>query len=279
MIVVLLALGASTAWGVADFTAGLKSRTLGVLHVLVVGQVSGLLLIGLVVAARNTAPGGQAVLWAIPAAFAGTLGLIAFLRSMAVGTISIVAPIVGASAVVPVAYGLARGDRPSWIQGAGVALTLSGVFAASREPSPAGGKEHRVVAGVGLALLAALGFGCYFPFMHAASDAGVFWAVLVFRSISSTVALVAFALVRPESTVRRADLPVLVLIGVGDVLGNVLFASAASRGLVSLVSVLSSLYPVITVALAWLVVRERLAGSQWLGVAAVLLGVAAIAGG
>ncbi|MFN2466587.1 MAG: EamA family transporter [Gaiellaceae bacterium] len=279
MTAVWLALGASVAWGFADFTAGLKSRTLGVLVVLAVAQVSGLLLVSILVAARGHGPDGQAVLWAAPAAVAGTLGLIAFLRSMAVGTISIVAPIVGVSAAVPVAYGLMRGDRPSWIQGVGVVLALLGVLAASRESPEPGEARSRVAAGVGLALLAALGFGCYFPFMHAAREADVFWTVMLFRCVSSTLVLAAFAVARPRATLTRSDVPLLVLIGAGDVAGNVLFTTAASHGLVSLVSVLSSLYPVVTIALAWVVLRERLAPLQWAGVAVVLAGVAAIAAG
>ena len=279
MIAVWLALGASVAWGFADFTAGFKSRTLGVLVVLAIAQVSGLLLVSIVVAARGHGPGGQTVLWAVPAAVAGTLGLVAFLRSMAVGTISIVAPIVGVSAVVPVGYGLLRGDRPSWIQGAGVVLALVGVLAASRETGEAGVARSRVAAGVGLALLAALGFGCYFPLMHAARDADVFWTVLLFRGISSTMVLGAFAILRPRAALSRSDVPLLVLVGAGDVAGNVLFTTAASHGLVSLVSVLSSLYPVVTIALAWVVLRERLAPMQRVGVAVVLAGVAAIAAG
>src|SRR5215218_8490446 len=167
MLAVVLALGASATWGLADFFGPLKGRTLGALRVLVYVQLGGLLGIAAIVAVRAQGPADAAALLAIPAAISGTLGLYAYYRGMTVGAMSIVAPIAGVSALVPVVVGIASGDRPSTWQSAGIACALAGVFLASREPGRTG---PRLAAGVGLALLAALGFGGYFPPMHAAGD-------------------------------------------------------------------------------------------------------------
>src|SRR5690242_17504696 len=96
-------------------------------------QPVGLALLGIVVAARWTAPPGPAVAWALLSAVFGTIGLWAFYRGMAAGVISIVAPIVGAGAVIPVLVGIATGDRPSVLQGIGFAAAIGGVVLSSWE--------------------------------------------------------------------------------------------------------------------------------------------------
>lgn len=272
---IALALGASLTWGVSDFFGPLKGRTLGVLRVLVYVQLGGLTAIALIVAIRGKGPADPAVLFAVPAAISGTLGFYAYYRGMAVGAMSIVAPIAGISAAIPVVVGIISGDRPSLWQWFGIAAALGGVFLASREP----GRGSRVAAGVGLALLAAIGFGGYFPPMHEAGNADFWWASLIFRMTSTSVILAAVAIRRPSLAVAPIQVPLIALIGVGDMLGNFLFAAASTSGLVSITSVLASLYPIVTVLLARLVLKERVARSQEAGIALTLAGVALISAG
>jgi drug/metabolite transporter (DMT)-like permease len=233
--------------------------------------------IALIVAVRWIGPKDAAALLAIPAAISGTLGLFAYYRGIAVGAISIVAPIAGVSAVVPVIVGIASGESPSALQLVGIACALVGVFLAALEPRRGG--ETRLAAGVGLAALAALGFGGYFPFMHAAGNADYWWASLIFRIASTSVILLAVAVRRPSLVVPGRLLPWLALIGFGDMFGNLLFAAASTTGLVSVTSVLASLYPIVTVVLARLVLSERVARSQEAGIALTLAGVVLISAG
>ena len=270
-----LALGASLSWGVGDFFGPLKGRTLGALRVLFYVQLGGLAMIALIVAIRGKGPTDATALLAIPAAISGTLGLYAYYRGIAVGAVSIVAPIAGVSAVIPVAFGIATGERPSTWQWAGMATSLFGVFLASRENEGGG----RIAAGVGLALLAALGFGGYFPPMHAAGNADFWWASLIFRLTSTCVILAAVAVRRPALGVPAVQIPVLALIGTCDMLGVLLFAAASTSGLVSITSVLASLYPIVTVLLARVVLKERVARSQEIGIVLTLTGVALISAG
>jgi drug/metabolite transporter (DMT)-like permease len=276
MQAIVLALGASLTWGLADFFGPLQGRVLGALRTLVYVQLSGLVGIVVIVAIRGKGPEHGAVLLAIPAAISGTLGLFAYYRGIAVGAISIVAPIAGISAIVPVIVGIVSGDRPSTWQLLGIACALSGVFLAAREPNRVGA---RFAAGVGLALLAAVGFGGYFPFMHAAGNADFWWASLVFRMVSTSVILTAVAVQRPPLDVSRRILPWLALIGFGDMFGNLLFAAASTSGLVSITSVLASLYPIVTVVLARIVLSEKVARSQEAGIGLTLAGVALISAG
>jgi len=272
---IALALSASLTWGLADFFGPLKGRKLGALRALVYVQLGGLVAIALAIAIRGKGPAGLNALFAIPAAISGTLGLYAYYRGMAIGAMSIVAPIAGISAGVPVIFGIVTGDRPSLWQWRGITAALGGVFLASREP----GRGGRVAAGVGLALLAAIGFGGYFPPMHAAGEADFWWASLIFRMTSTSVILAAVAIRRPSLAVSAIEVPLLALIGIGDMLGNLLFAAASTSGLVSITSVLASLYPIITVVLARLVLKERVARSQEAGIALTLAGVALISAG
>jgi drug/metabolite transporter (DMT)-like permease len=225
---------------------------------------------------RGQAPDDPAVLWAIPAAVSGTLGLYAFYRGMAVGAVSVVAPIAGVSAIVPVTIGIATGDRPSPAQYVGIALVLPGVALAAREHHEG---RVRVAAGVPLALLAAAGFGGYFVPMHAAGKADFWWASLVFRSTTLLVVVLGVVALRASVRIGRGDAAFVALVGIGDTLGNALYAASSGYGLVSVTSVLASLYPIVTIVLAHFVLRERVDRWQRVGIAATLAGVVLISGG
>ncbi len=273
MTAIGLAFAASVLWGVGDFFGGLTSRRLATLAVVAISQLFGFGGILLVAAfAGGDFPGLTAIAAAMAAGLAGAIGLAGLYRGMAIGAMGVVAPISASAAVVPVTMGLARGERPSALQLAGVALALFGVVLVSREP----GEEWRLSAGVPLALVAALGFGGYFVFMDRASADDAYWAVVVARGFSSTIAL-AVAAAWGTLRVGRRNLPVLVVIGLFDVAANLALALALNEGYVSLVSVVASLYPVATVLLAVVVLHERPARSQALGGAVALTGVGLIA--
>jgi drug/metabolite transporter (DMT)-like permease len=270
-----LALAAAASWGVGDFFGGLKSRSLNPVAVLIVAQPIGLTLLGVWVAVGGEGPPGSAVLWACLASVLGTTGLIAFYRGMAAGALTIVAPIAGAGAAIPVIWGLAGGDHPSGYQELGFAAALIGIVLASFERKP---EAARLAAGVGWAALAMLAFGGYYIPMHAASHGDFLWAAFVFRLTSTTLIAAAWLVLRPARA-RRVDLPVLASIGVLDTGGNVFFAAASAKGLVSVVSILASLYPVVTVLLARAVLHERVHRSQELGIALALAGIVLVSTG
>jgi drug/metabolite transporter (DMT)-like permease len=277
---VALALGASLAWGVSDFYAGLQSRRLPLLTVLAVSQAVGLAVIALIVAARGHGPPSAGPLaLAAGSALAGLGGLAAFYRGLAVGAMSVVAPVSATAAAIPVAYGLATGDRPTALQAAGMASALVGVILASREEDPERGRGTRLAAGFGLALIAALGFGTFFVAIGRASDHGPLWAILANRVAGVALLWTLVGLRRPKLGLGRGSGGPLAAIGCLDMGANAGYALATTQGLVSLVAVLASLYPAVVIALAHLVLGERIRPSQRVGVAAALAGVAMIAAG
>jgi drug/metabolite transporter (DMT)-like permease len=277
VLAVLLALGASAAWGLGDFLGGVKARVLPALSVLAASQPVGLALLAVAVAIRGHGPPGAHVLWACLAAAFGTSGLVAFYRGMAAGAISVVAPIAGTAAVVPVVWGLATGERPSGLQEIGFVLALGGVVATSWERTPG---ERRVAAGVGWAALTLVAFGGYYVPMHAASRGDFLWATLVFRMTSTSLVWLAVLTLRRRPREVRPHLAAIAAIGVLDTSGNVLFAAASQEhGLLSVVSVLASLYPVVTVLLARMALGERVQRTQEAGVVVTLAGVGLISAG
>lgn len=279
MISIALGLGAALSWGLSDFIGGIKSRRLPVLSVLLVSQGTGLVLIGAVVAAGvGEAPGAGALVAAAASAVAGLLGLACFYRGLAIGAMAVVAPISATAAAIPVTVGIATGERPSALQGVGVAVALAGVVLAAREPADREA-SGRTAAGVGLALLAAVGFGCFFVLIDTASEQDLTWAVFANRVTGvSLLILIALAL-RPSPLPPRRDVPPLAAIGALDLGANGLFVLSASKGLVSVAAVLASLYPVVVILLARAVLKERVSRLQGVGAAVALAGVALISAG
>ena len=274
----LLALGGALCWGVGDFLGGLASRRLAVITVLAVSQAIGLAGLFLwVLVAGDAFPGISQLLPAAAAGIAGLVGLGALYRGLAIGAMGIVAPISAASPIVPLAVDAARGDTPAALQWLGIALVLTGIAVLSHEPSRAG--QRRVAAGTGLAVLAALGFGLFVVGLDAGADESAAWAVVAARAASVSVAVVAAVVTRGSLRPPRQLLPMLVGVGVFDTGANVFVAAATTHGAAGIVAVLSALYPVVTVVLAWRLLGEHLARSKRVGGVVALAGAAFVAAG
>jgi drug/metabolite transporter (DMT)-like permease len=274
----LLALCASLSLGVGDFLGGVKARVMPSLLVMAASQPFGLAALAIAVAVRGTGIPGDEVAWSALSAVLGTIGLLAFYRGMAVGAISVVAPIAALSAAIPVIWGVAvSGDQVHGLQAIGFIAAVGGSVAASLERRP---ERTQLARGVGWAAVAMLGFGAYFVPMHAASTQDWLWPAFLFRCTSVTLVYSVVLARRLRPTGLRAHWPGLIAIGFLDTGGNALFAAASSRhGLLSVVSVLASLYPVVTVLLARIVLGERVQRTQDAGVLLVLAGVVLITAG
>jgi drug/metabolite transporter (DMT)-like permease len=251
------------------------------LAVLVVSQATGLAGVLAVVALSGEAAPSASELWpAAAGGIAGVIALAAFYRGLAIGTMSIVAPISATGAAVPVFVGLATGERPEAAQLAGIAIAVTGVVLASREEAPQGSPAAATARrSVLLALVAALGFGTFFVGLDASADEDVFWALLAARGASFTLLCAAVVFTRPAIPDDPATLGMLAAIGAGDLGANALFAAASNEGLLSVVSVLGSLYPVVTVLLARGFLGERVRPVQEVGIVAAVAGVVLIASG
>ncbi len=279
MLAFAISLASAFSWGVSDFLGGLTSRRLPVLGVLAVSQPAGLVMIGIIVLLFGADPVSADKLAIAAAAGAASLGgLWAFYAAMAMGTVSVVAPIASLGVVVPVAVGLARGDAPAAIQLIGLVPAIAGVVILSYEEHP---EHHAGVArrSVVLAILAGLGFGIFFTGLDLAAADRPGWSIMAVRVGGVATVAIALLFTRPRLTEVSGSIAVLLTIGFFDVLANSLFAVASTKGVLPVVAVGGSMYPAFTIALAHGVLGERLGRIQWGGVVLALLGVALIAAG
>jgi drug/metabolite transporter (DMT)-like permease len=319
MVALTLALVSSVAWGFADFFAGLCSRRLPVTKVVllvVVGGAVSSLVVGLIAGAEW--PGWPIVLPGVLAGIASLAAFTSFYSALALGPMSIVAPIGGMYPIVPVAVGLAVGERPSAVQITGMVFVLAGVVAATYT-SPGATTQRVTRAAVLLAAAAAVASGATLIGISRAAAEDPYWGIVLVRSTAAVGVAVYLAsrYVRARrqssadlgqtgrdglaggsardpargsisgpagsaarrSPLRLQDVPQLVGIGALDTFATGLFGYAATFGYLSLVAVMSSLFPLITVGLAKLVLGERVQPHQNAGVIAALAGAAMIAAG
>ena len=330
MLGIALALAASVCWGSGDFLGGFSTRRASLWAVIIGSQLVGLAGAALVTLGTGHGwPGLHAVWPVLLGGLASVVAISFFYKALAIGTMSIVAPISATNAIIPFAVGLAAGERPAAVQMAGVALAAVGVILVAVEPARRGDtvgvaalpNEPAVEPGeaqalfrrealpvpapatglpvaaprsggaaprpsrraqrtaIGLALLAAVCMGLVLLGYDATSRYDPLWAMLGGRLSSAVIFGVIFLVLRPKVKVERSAVKFIVAVGILDTGANGLFALATTHGYLSLVAVLGSLYPVVTVLLAFGVLRERIAPHQLAGAAATLAGVALIAAG
>ncbi len=287
---VAFALLTSLAYGLSNYIGPRLARGAPLFVLLVVGQTCSLVLAAVVVAAQGDPfPGGRGLGCALLAGLGNAGGLVLLYRAAAIGPLSVIMPIGALGAAVPVVVGVAGGDGLTVLKAAGIMLALAGVVLVTRQPlgAPATSEAAAVPApasagaGAGadragaivLAAASAACFGVVLAAMGPASDDGAGWAVLLSR-VSLLVVLVTLAVrVGALRGVRAGALPKLAVPGLLLFAGTLAYATATQKGDLSVVSVLSSLFPVVTVALALGLDRERVSGLQALGIAGTIAGV------
>lgn len=278
---ILLALLSSVLWGAADYLGGTISRRRPAALVVGASQLAGLVVITVVALSAGAFGDDTGYLpWAVASGLAGLVGLVCFYAALASGTMGVVSPIAALGVAVPVLVGLAQGERPTGLQLVGIVVAVAGVVLASG-PEISGQAGLRPVL---LAAVAAVGFGFALTFIAEGSKSSTLMTLVTMRATSVTVMTVALVVAlqrvaRSRLVLDRRDVALVALVGIGDVGANLAFGLASTRGLVSVVGVLGSLYPVVTVLLALGLLGERLGRTQTAGVVGALGGVVLIAAG
>lgn len=277
MLGIALGLAASVSWGISDFIGGLQTRRFSALPVLLVSQPIGLVLAFAIALAIGAEPlSAEDFLLAAAAGVAVVVALGIFYRAMALGSMSVVTTIGALGIVVPIAVGLARGEEPAGLQALGAVIAIPAVVVVARDPDPEWRAANR--RSVGLAALAALGFGAFLTIIDEVAEADPAWTVAAIRVGGVGLLGIAALYARPKLPgVRGPALVALLMIGVFDVLANSLYALATTHGLLPLVAVAGSMYSAVTVLLARFVLGERLAVSQRIGFVCAIAGVGLIA--
>jgi drug/metabolite transporter (DMT)-like permease len=274
----VLALLSSVLWGTADFLGGVAARRLP--PVAVVGWSQAVALVAVSVLAVAT---GEIhaltgwVWWSVLAGSSGAAGLAAFYTALARGTMGVVSPLAALGVVVPVVVGLATGDQPNGLQVLGMVLGFAGAVAAGGPELSGGALRSAQAQSVMLALGAGFCFGVALLGIQRAAASSAVMTTVGMRLTSVTIFAAVALAVRSAGGVTASDLPFLGLVGVLDVGANLVFGLASTRGLNSVVAVLGAVYPVVTVLLGAVVLRERLVRVQQAGVVVALGGIALLA--
>ncbi len=272
MLAALLALAASLSWGTSNFLAGVESRTRSVWHVAALSQIAaaGAAAVALL-AARQPPPGTWDFLLLVVTGVATAAGLVMFYRALAIGTMSVVSPIIASEVLIPVVAGIVLGERPGAHAYVGMLLAVGGVVLISRARRGQGDRVARTA--VILAVLTAVCWGFMLLIYGTTGKASPIWAVFDTR-ITSAVVLAAYVLLTGRGlSLKGENVPVLAAIGLLLAAANILFIFAAARGYLSITSILGSLSPVVVTIYAQVLLHERLAPRQWAGFAAVFAGI------
>lgn len=273
MLAALLALAASFTWGTSNYLAGVETRTRSVWHVTALSQIAAAAAaaIGLV-AAGQAPPGGWDLVLLIVTGIATAAGLVMFYKALAIGTMSVVAPIIAAEVLIPVTAGILLGERPGLHAYAGMLITVTGVVLISRSPQRGKHRAHARKAAL-LAVLTAVAWGFMLLIYGTVGRENPVWAVFDTRATSAVV-LAGYVLLSGRGlSLKGQNVPVLAAIGILLALANFLFIIASGIGYLSVTSILGSLSPVVATAYAQILLHERLTPRQWAGFAAVFAGI------
>jgi len=276
---IALALVSALVYGVSDYSGGRAARTLPVLAVSLVSVCTGLLVATVVVAILGDPfPPGSDVAWSAASGLMSLVGAASFYAALAGGTMSVVAPVTAViSAVVPVVVGFAGGERPTLLSTTGIVVAIVAVALVSGASGGGAQRTPRRIAG--LAVLAGLGFGLLFVFLDRTGDDSGVWPLFI-GQVTSIPVLAAIVVVRriPITGFPRRHVLAFVA-GALAVTANICYLLATRQGLLSLVAVITALYPASTVALATLIDGERMSRSQVAGLGLVVVALGMVTAG
>ena len=269
----VLSLVASLLWGSADFIGGLLSRRLRPFWVLAVSQAFGAVVLTVAVVATGAWSVPLDYLpWAIACSVSGVIGMLTFYRALALGPMGLVSPLAALSVLVPIGFGLLRGEQPTTLAMLGTLAAVVGVLLASGPELGAGGSTRTL----GLVTISVLAFGAFYVAMAEGSRTSALMTALAMRGSTMVLVVAAIIMTRGVGGVQRRDLMPLAAIGTFDAVANLAFGVATTMGLLAIAAVLGSLYPVVTGLLAGAFLHERLRAVQYVGVAFVLAGIALV---
>jgi drug/metabolite transporter (DMT)-like permease len=270
MVAVVLGLAAGCCFGWADFLGGLASRRLGARAVVLGGQALSLVVLAVPLALTGPSIHGDALIFGGLAGVAGTVGLLALFRAMELGAMGTASPIAALGAAVPVVAGLAAGERPAVAGLIGIPLALAGAALVCHSTSTRRGIRH--------AFVAAAGVGGFFGLMSHAAACGAGWSIVAARAAALPIAYIAAGGFTQLRRARAGDLALVAAMAATEIAADTAFVLAATRGDVSVASVLATLSPVTTVALAWAIAREPVTQYQGVGIGVALTGAVFLTG-
>jgi drug/metabolite transporter (DMT)-like permease len=276
-VAILLAGLSALMYGTADFCGGMGARKSPLFSVLVLSQITGLVVATVTaLAMRQDLPGVIDLAWGAVAGVCGAAGLAALYTAIASTPVAVASPVAAVTgAIIPVLLGIGLGDRPGTLAWAGIVLAFPAIVLLTWAPSRRT-RDPLVRRAALLGATAGAGFGLFFFAVSRTSHLSGLWPLVAARVTTVTVAALLALFARRSLRPSRAGFPIIVLSGAIDMCANIAFLMATRIGMLSLVAVVTSLYPAPTVLLAWLVLRERMTALRVAGLALAVAGVALI---
>ncbi|NLX09197.1 MAG: DMT family transporter [Chloroflexi bacterium] len=273
LLAAVLALLAATFWGAGDFTGGLATRRFNALSsVLIIYSVGLIALVVVVIVTGERLPSAAVLGWGALAGLLGMIGIAFLFRGFATGRMGIVAPVSAVlTASLPVVFNMFTEGLPTNLQFAGFGIALVGIWLLSRPEA-----QNTRPGGLGMAILAGLGFGGFFIALDQVGEDAVFWPLVAGRVAACTFMAGFLLITRRPVTLRQSPLRLLTLAGLLDVAGNLFFLMAVQNGRLDVTSVLASLYPAVTAILAMLIIKEHLTLPQRIGIGTAVLAIVLI---
>ncbi len=275
MVSIIFGLASALSWGAGDFTGGMAARKVGAFRSVFYAEVIGIVFLFIVVGVTGESMlGSRSAVFALVAGALGTIGLMLLYHAMAIGVMSIAAPVSALlAATLPVIVGMFTQGLPDFLTILGFGFALFAVWMISQGE---GGVKDILshLSDLKLPLIAGIGFGLYFVLMHEATKAGgAFWPMILSRSGGILLITAYLLITRSSIKIDTSALPIITVNGLLDIGGNFFFILASQSGRLDVASVLSSLFPGATVVLAWVFLKERLNRNQWIGIAAALTAI------
>lgn len=277
MLPIIYGLASALSWGAGDFTGGLAARKVGAYRAVFYAEVIGIIFLFIILAiVGESFLDNRAIIFSLLAGFVGTIGLMLLYHAMAIGVMSIAAPVSALlAATLPVVIGIFTEGPPGYLTTLGFVFALCAVWMVSQGE---GGIKNTLsvshLSDLKLPLLAGIGFGLYFILMHqAARDGGAIWQ-MVFSRIGGLIMITGYLIVtRASLKINFSALPIISVNGVLDIAGNYFYILASQAGRLDVSAVLSSLFPGATVILAGIFLKERLTRNQWIGIISALVAI------
>ena len=272
--IILLGLASAVSWGAGDFSGGLASKRTSAYSVVALSQfVSLVLLITIAFLLPEEEISSQDIILGALAGVCGAAGLVILYSGLARGPMGVVAPVTAVvAAIVPVVFSIFIEGLPLPRQIVGFGIALISVWLISR--TDLNRRFH--LSDLLLPVFAGIGFGIFFILIDRVSESAIWWPLVSARTASICLVLGIAIIQRKLEVPVVNQLPIIALAGIFDTGGNAFFALATRLGRLDIAAILSSLYPAITVLLAWIILKERLTIYQWIGVVMVFLAVVLI---
>ncbi len=274
-----LAVLSSITYGAADFLGGLATKRSTTFSVVVFSQLSGLILVLVSLPfLPPSSPTASDFAWGAASGLAGGIGVALLYRGLAIGVMSVVAPVTAVCAVIiPLTVGAVLGERPTGLALIGVLLALLAIVLVSQTGHIEGGK--RATTGVAIAIASGIAIGFFLVFLQRTGPSAGLWPLVAARVVSVAFFTLAGLVTRERLLPRRESMAIVISGGALDMLANILYLLAVRQGLLSIVATLTSLYPASTIILARMVLGERLRLLQQAGVACAVVAIVLIVSG